>query len=261
MEKNDFSADSTGRTVGRRTALKTLGAAAGLSVGLPFVGSSDASAQQERVVVEEFEYGTQQLGNRYQFLDGQQGVSTAQSVSKSGSQSLRINGVDSGVYASSLPEAPTRGDTFSYWVRATGGADTLNFGYAVDDPNNQYYVKLQLPQNSAFLYKEVNGAKSVVAQSNMGFTLGQNNWYRVLVQWQESGRHTVIVVDGAGTPITRFSGMDSQYDSGGVGFYAYLASGGSAFYDSLAKASSSGSGGSNGSSGSNGSNNSTAGSR
>ncbi|WP_224332379.1 hypothetical protein [Haloprofundus halobius] len=220
--------------VGRRSALQTLGAAAGLSVGLPLVGSSGVSAQQERVV-EAFEYGAQQLGDRYQFLDGQEGVSTTQNVSQSGSRSLRITGVDSGVYTASLPDAPTRGDTFSYWVRATGGADTLNFGYAVEDPNNQYYVKLQLPQNNVFLYKETNGAKSLVGQSSQGFALGQNNWYQVLVRWQESGRHIVVVADADGTPVTRLSGTDSQYDGGGVGFYAYLASGGSGFYDSLVK--------------------------
>ncbi|KTG09826.1 hypothetical protein AUR64_09355 [Haloprofundus marisrubri] len=248
MEKNDTPADSASRVVRRRDALKTLGVASGLSVvGVPlFGGSAAAQQQQQQIVVEDFEYGGQQLTNRYQFANGRPGISITQNVSRSGGQSLRVQGVDGQLFASSLPESPTAGDTFSYWVRATGGADTLNFGYAVSDPNNMYYVKIQYPGNSIFLYREVSGTKELLGVSNSGFSLQQNRWYRVVVQWGESGSHTVRLLGANNNQLTQFSGNDSQYDSGGIGFFAYLASGGTAFYDGVTKLSSNGSDGSNG---------------
>lgn len=255
MGKNDSSTDSTDGTVRRRDALKTLGVCSGLSVaGVPVFSSSTVAQQrqQQQIVVEDFEYGTQQLTNRYQFANGRPGISIAQNVSRSGGQSLQVQDVDGQLFASSLPESPTAGDTFSYWVRATGGADTLNFGYAVTDPNNMYYVKLQFPANSIFLYREISGTKELVGVSNSGFSLQENRWYRVVVQWSESGAHTVRLLGANNNQLTQFSGNDSQYDSGGIGFFAYLASGGTGFYDGVTKLSA-GSGGQNGSGGSSGS--------
>ncbi|WP_224269748.1 hypothetical protein [Haloprofundus salinisoli] len=220
-------------------------------------GSSTAAArrqqqQQQQIVVEDFEYDNQRLTNRYQFAGGRPGISIAQNVSRSGEQSLRVDGVDGQLFAPSLPERPTAGDAFSYWVRASGGADTVNFGYAVTDPNNMYYVKLQFPSSSMFLYREVGGTKELLGVSNSGFSLGQNRWYRVVVQWSQSGSHTVRLFGANGNQLTQFSGNDSQYDGGGIGFFAYLASGGTAFYDGVTKLSSAG-GGQNGSGGQSGS--------
>ncbi|QCJ46398.1 hypothetical protein [Haloprofundus sp. MHR1] len=203
-----------------------------MSLGGASVGTLGVeSVQAVTTVFEDFE---NDLGN-YTFASGQSGATTVTSPTYSGSYALEIDNTDTELYSvSGLDDYPQAGDTFSYRVRATGGADTVNFGYGVTNDNKQYLVKIHFPNSNVFLYKEDSGS-TLLGSATTGFSLSEDSWYEVEVDWSTNGDHTVTVLDDSGSTITTFSGNDSTWSDGGIGFYAYIASGGRAYFDYVAQ--------------------------
>nr|WP_233340448.1 hypothetical protein [Haloprofundus sp. MHR1] len=93
-------------------------------------------------------------------------------------------------------------------------------------------MKLHFPNDNLFLYREsASGGNDLLAISTSGFSLSEDAWYRVEIDWTTRGRHEITVYDDTGNSLTSVAAKDLRWTSGGIGFYAYVESGGSAYYD------------------------------
>jgi hypothetical protein len=129
-----------------------------------------------------------------------------------------------------LPNEPAAGDVFSCWVRATGGANKLNVTYGVQDHKNRYYVHVDFNDDEFMILKYQDGESILLDKQTSGFTLSEDAWYQVIVDWRTNNRHVATLSTNNG-PI-QLSGVDSTWTRGGIGFDAYLSSsGGTVYFD------------------------------
>ncbi|WP_129114543.1 hypothetical protein [Halegenticoccus tardaugens] len=221
----------------RREALKGIALGGLTAVG---VGSSAVSAQSgngsqtgddsQPVIVDDFEDGDL---NEYEFDRGRSGAEVVTDQAYRGSNALAITGTDTELTSTTgLDPYPRAGDTFTCWFRASGGADTLQFSYGVQSPGDRYYVKVNYPNEAIQLYRVRNtGSPTRYGAANRGFTLAKDRWYGLVITWHEDGRQIVRLYDEGGNKLTQFAGRDNTWKRGGIGYDAYLESGGTAYFD------------------------------
>jgi hypothetical protein len=169
----------------------------------------------------------------YEFDRGWSGANVVSNPVYRGSNALEISGTNTEMISmGGLQNYPAAGDVFSYRVRATGGANKTNFTYGVQNHLNRYYVHLKFAEDSLTLLRYEDGSSYVLDKQSSGFTLSEDEWYEVTIDWQEDGTHTVSLSDSAGELVAQVSATDATWPAGGVGFDAYLgSSGGIVYYD------------------------------
>lgn len=196
------------------------------------LGSSDDGSSQESFVIDDFEDGDL---SEYDFDRGSTGASLVSSPTQSGSSALEYAGTNiEAVSTTGLDAYPSSGDTFSFWVRASGGGDNLNVTWGVQTTNphkNRYYAKLKPTDGSFYLFKYKDGSGDQRDYTS-GLSLSQDVWYEIEVQWASSGGdQTVTLYDSSGTQLAQLSMTDTEWSSGGIGYDAYLSSGESVYFD------------------------------
>ncbi|MFC4552402.1 hypothetical protein [Halorussus sp. GCM10023401] len=168
----------------------------------------------------------------YNFDRGKSGASVVSNPTKNGSNALAIDNTNTEmVSVPSLDLYPEVGDTFTSWVRMTGGADDMNLTYGVQDHQNRYFVRVDVPNNDLILFRYEGGTASKLASADP--TLAEDTWYEVEVEWSEDNVHTVTIRDDGGTALAQISATDSTWTEGGVGYDAYLGSGGTVYVDDV----------------------------
>jgi hypothetical protein len=192
----------------------------------------DDDGDSSTTVVDDFEDGDL---SEYGFDRGSSGASVVSSPTHSGSYALEYTGTNvEAISTSGLNAYPAAGDTFSFHVRGSGGTEKTNLTYGVQDHANRYFVRVNVADDNFKLYKwESNSTPGPLGSQTSGFTLSQDAWYRVEVQWSTDGTHTVTLLDASGNQLAQISGSDSTWTSGGVGYDAYLGSGESAYFDDV----------------------------
>jgi hypothetical protein len=240
------------RTFNRRSYLKTLGAtSSGLALGGIGLNETEIeSARAATAIIDDFEDGDLSEYNHDTTRDGR--ASIVSSPTYDGSYAMEINNENAELISTSgLAAYPAVGDTFSYWIRGTGGADDVNLSYGVQDHNNRYFVRVDIANNDLMLARYQSESITWLNKNTGGFTLSQDTWYEVEVTWSESGDHTATIYDGSGSQVAQVSASgDSTWTSGGIGYDAYLSSGEYVYFDYVTLGSSDG--GSGGSSSPNG---------
>lgn len=188
-----------------------------------------SSGGSSTTIIDDFEDGSL---SEYNFDRGSSGASVASSPTKNGSYALEYTDTYiEAISTSGLDAYPSPGDTFRYWVRGTGGAEMTNFTYGVQDHQNRYFVRVNIANDRLKLYRYENGSGNLLNKQTSGFTLSQDAWYEVKIQWASDGTHTVTLYDSSSTQLSKISATDSTWISGGVGYDAYLSSGQSVYFD------------------------------
>lgn len=189
------------------------------------------------ILIEDFEDGDL---SEYSFDRGSSGASVVSTPTFNGSYALEISGTDTEmIRKTGLPNDPEAGDRFSYWVRATGGADDINLSYGVQDHENRYFVRVDFANDNLKLYRYENGTSYLLAKKTSGFTIAEDAWNKVVIDWRRNGHQVVRLHsnegDANGGEIMEIAATDSTWTYGGIGFDAYLSDGGTVHFDYIAK--------------------------
>jgi hypothetical protein len=191
----------------------------------------DYSNEGSTLIIDDFEDGDLA---EYSFDRGSSGANVVSSPTFSGSNALAISNTDTEMISlTGLANYPSAGDTFSYWIQATDGADDINLTYGIRDHDNRYFVRVNFANDELRLYRYDNATAYKLAETTTGFTLSQDVWYRVEVDWEASCTHTVGVFRKDGNLLARVSAKDTTCMGGGIGYDAYLHSGGTVYIDSV----------------------------
>ena len=172
----------------------------------------------------------------YSFDRGSSGASVVSNPTYGGSSVLEISNDNTEMISTSgLDHYPSAGDVFSTWVRGTGGADDINFTYGVQDHTNRYFVRVDFANDNLKLYRYENASATLLEKQTSGFSLSEDTWYNVEVDWRKTGVHTATLYDCDGGQVAQITGTDSTWTSGGIGYDAYLgSSGGTVYFDYVA---------------------------
>lgn len=115
---------------------------------------------------------------------------------------------------------------------ATDGGGKLNLTYGVQDHKNRYYIHIDFNNNEMLSMKYDAGSSIILDSQKSGFSLLEDTWYWIEVNWGTDGTHTVELYDIEGTSLAQCSGTDSEWTTGGIGYDAYLSStGGTVYFD------------------------------
>ncbi len=190
-----------------------------------------AEPPSQTAIFEDFETGT--LGDDYTFDTGSTGASVVASPVYHESNALELAGTT--VEMISTPEALTlaQGDSITYRVRATGGANLTHFTYGVQDHGNRYFVRVAFADDGFELQRYEGGSSTDLDVTTTSSPLAADTWYDVELEWSEGGVHTATLFDQSGTQLAQVSATDTTWDWGHVGFDAYLGSGEAVYYDYL----------------------------
>jgi hypothetical protein len=170
--------------------------------------------------------------SEYNFDRGSTGASIVTDPTFFGSNALAITGTNTELISTSgLPVYPKAGDWFRCRVQATNGAAKLNVTYGVQDHENRYYVAMSFADNKFNLLRYDNGSSILLDQKTEGFDLAEDEWYRIEINWRENGTHTASLYNESEDLITRVTATDTTWTSGGIGYDAYLSSGGTVYFD------------------------------
>ena len=201
-----------------------------VSVDGYIVDSSDVGGEDN--LIDSFEDGDI---SEYTFDPTRENLATVvSSPTRSGSHALELGGTNTELISTpELPRYPTAGDTISYWVRGTNNADDTNFSYGVQDHENRYFVRVDLANSDLYLFRYQNGGATQLASNTTGYTLSQDVWYEVEIQWGTDGTHTVTLFDSSGSQLVQVTGSDATWTSGGIGFDAYLSGSQAAYFDNV----------------------------
>ncbi|MFC6965113.1 hypothetical protein ACFQL7_27575 [Halocatena marina] len=185
------------------------------------------------VVVENFEDGNL---DEYTITQGASGASITHSAYR-GSRALMLDGTDvSMVRSEQHPRNPAAGETFSCFVRAENGADVVQVGYGVQDVDNRYAVRLDFANDSLALLAIKNGENNIISEKSSGVKLREGGYYPLEVDWLTNGEHTIRLKGAGGAvKVVELNAEERTWSDGGIGFDAYLASGGQAYIDSFTK--------------------------
>ena len=197
------------------------------------IGSDGGSSSTTSFVIDDFEDGNL---SEYEHDTTRSGrASIVSSPTYKGSYAFMIRDEPTEVISTSgLDAYPSAGDTFSYWVRGSGGADMTNFRYGVQNHSNGYFVRVNIAEDRLKLYSLETGDATLLDGQTSGFTLNQNMWYRTEVTWETDGTQTVTLYNTDGTQLAQVSGSDTKWNSGGIGLDAYPSSGQSVYFDYMA---------------------------
>jgi len=174
--------------------------------------------------------------SEYHFDQGSSGANIVSDTTYAGSSVLEISGTNTEMIStSSFDHYPSAGDVFSSWVRGTGGADDINFTYGVQDHTNRYFVRVDFANDNLKLYRYENASATLLEKQTSGFTLTEDTWYNVEVDWRKTGVHTTTLYNCNGKEVAQITGSDSTWTDGGIGYDAYLeSSGGTVYFDYVA---------------------------
>lgn len=179
-------------------------------------------------VIDDFEDGD---FLEYDFDRGSSGANIVSSPTYSGSSVLEISESNTELISrSGLDHYPSAGDVFSCWARATGGADDIDLVYGVQDHDNRYLARVDVANDELSFWRVEDGTGHIVTSKTSGFTLSQDTWYNVEVDWRKTGTHTVTLYDCDGAQVAQITGSDSTWTDGGIGYDAYLGSSGGTVY-------------------------------
>ncbi|WP_254280649.1 twin-arginine translocation signal domain-containing protein [Haloarcula marina] len=242
--------DESTREFSRRGLMKLVGAAgAGLGLGSHDLGGVKpvAAATSSPTIIDDFEDGglSEYEADPNNSDVDMSGVNVTSSQPKNGSLSLEIDAVEAEfISTSGLNAYPAAGDTFRVWIRTTGGVDETNFTYGVQSHTDRYFVRLSEVNDRVALYRYENDSSTQLSESDSGFSLSPDTWYQIEIDWQTDGTHTVTVYDDTKTQVTQTSATDTTWNSGGIGFDAYIYSSGTkVWYDYAVIGDDSGNGG------------------
>ena len=218
----------------RRSVLRLTGATAGAAAG--GLGTAALSSEPTRAAsvgeehaIDDFEDGDP---SEYSFDMGASGANLVTSPTYDGSYALEISGTDTEMISmEGLEQYPSAGDVFSYRVRLTGGADETNFTYGVQNGLNRYFVRLDPVKNDFDLYRLEDG--NITHIDGNSPNVQEDTWYRITISWKTDGTHTLTLRDSSGTELSQFTGVDSTWQAGGIGFDAYTADGSTVYYDGV----------------------------
>jgi hypothetical protein len=192
--------------------------------------STDANEADstDSTVVDDFEDGDL---SEYTFDRGSSGASVVTSPTHSGSYALQFaEDYVEAISTSGLDIYPAEGDTFSFWVRASGGANNINVTWGVQDHNNRYYAKLYPSDGKFYLFTYKDGSGSS-QDGDSGLAISQDAWYEIEIDWATDGTQTATLYDSSGSQLSQISMTDATWSSGGIGYDAYLGSGEFAYFD------------------------------
>ncbi|MFC6734526.1 hypothetical protein [Haladaptatus sp. GCM10025893] len=203
--------------------------ATGGTVYIDHIDFKGAYRLQNTHIVDDFEDGDL---SEYSFNQGASGASVVTSPVFSGTKVLEIDGTNTEMISTTgLYAYPAVGNTFSYWIRTTDGAEDINLSYGVQDHDNRYYIRVDVVNNDLILSRYEDATTYQLASDSSGYTLSEDSWYEIEVEWRGDGRHIVTLYDDSTTEIARVSATDLTWSSGGIGYDAYLATGGTVYID------------------------------
>ena len=234
IEKENGSPENNNADINRRSYLKMVGAGAGFSaggVGLSSLGTQSVRATQESPcnTVDDFEDSDL---SEYEFDRGSSGASIVTSPTYSGAYALEISGTNTEMISmDGLEHYPAAGDVFSTWLRGTNGADQINITYGVQNHTNRYLVRVDFANDELAIWRHEDGTSYVLAKETSGFTLGEDTWYEVQIEWKTDGTHVLTLFDKSGSQMSQMSATDSTWTAGGIGYDAYLGDGGAVYFD------------------------------
>ena len=199
--------------------------------------------------IDDFEVPNRSLADVYDFDRGKDGASIVSDVdysglnalgpSYNGSHALKIDGTHTEMISrpgDGLPYYPSAGDSFSYWVMGSDGADRINCSYGVQDHANRYLVRVNFATDYLRLWRlEGNTAYTLEAQSASP-AIEEDTWYYVDVEWRTDGTHHVSLYDTDDTELAELTYTESspKWTDGGIGYDAYLADdGGTVYFDDV----------------------------
>ncbi|MFC4553481.1 MULTISPECIES: hypothetical protein [Halorussus] len=180
-------------------------------------------------VVDDFDDGDL---SEYTFDRGGSGARLVSTPPYYGSHALELSGTAVEMISTSgLPRYPEAGNQFRCRVRATGGADKINFTYGVQDHNNRYFVRVNFATDRLALYRYENETATKLAANSTGFCLAEDTWFRIEIEWETNGEHTVKLYNDSEDLLSQFTATDSTWSTGGIGYDAYLSDGGTVYFD------------------------------
>jgi hypothetical protein len=189
---------------------------------------SGTSSSSPTLTIDDFEDGDK---SEYNFDRGSSSASIVSSPTYSQSYALEYSDTNiEAISTSGINAYPSAGDTFSFWVRASGGANNLNVTWGVQDHANRYYAKLYPSDGSFYLFTYKDGSGSS-QDGDSGLSLSQDTWYEIEIDWATDGTQTATLYDSDESQLSQISMTDSTWTSGSVGYDAYLSSGESVYFD------------------------------
>lgn len=132
------------------------------------------------------------------------------------SKAISMNGLDN---------YPSAGCTFNTWIKVTDSVSFIYIFYGVQDPDScysrpseSYSINLTFEGNAAWIVKHREDCSSPQLD-DVSVNLTRGEWYEVECEWGRNGNHQVTIFDSTGTQVAQLSGTDSEWKSGGIGFY------------------------------------------
>lgn len=142
---------------------------------------------------------------------------------REGGTALRGTTNNTGISSTSgLPNYPSKGDTFAFWVYngtdSSGGEMMFGTDSEVREPDNMYRAQLGGSDYDAIALKKASGGTTTtIADGRVDIEVGE--WYRLIVEWGDTIKLTLE--DEAGNELQTASAVDTDYSSGGIGWGAY----------------------------------------
>lgn len=125
------------------------------------------------------------------------------------------NGDHQLISTSGLSNYPSAGDTFEYYARREGVADsalTVNFAYVSND--NRYLLADDPVTDELSFRKEVDNSFTTIASA--GSSVPLDTWARFEVDWGAGGSFSFLSENpDTGTTYASFSATDTDFSSGG----------------------------------------------
>lgn len=193
----------------------------------------DVDAPQPSQIIDDFEDNDL---SEYRTTDPENTWHTKRSNAMGGNYILEGSAADTGYNSycmsdSSLPNLPSRGDTFAFdWEARSSiiSADNSKFFiiFANQNTSNQgihdhYAVEHELGGQEIDVERDTNGTDVSLGDRNVSF----DNYtrYRTTIGFNDDGSDRIHVhirnKDTGSTVIDYYSESDTNYDSGGIGFY------------------------------------------
>lgn len=222
--------------ISRRSILKAVGVGAGASlggVGALSEAANPASAGTDTTVgpgiIEDFEDGDL---SEYTFDYGSSHASVGTTSVYNGSYGLEISDDNALLVRPEFPSAPSQGDIFSCQTQASGTPfGSILFG--VQDVENFYSARIRYDIDKISILKKDSGSWSELTGKYLNFSMAQDTWYEMEVDWAEDGTQT-FTVSGNGDSAT-LSCTDTQWSDGGIGYKGINGSGEHAQFDYTTK--------------------------
>lgn len=133
--------------------------------------------------------------------------------------------------ATGLNAYPERGDSFTFWTKATNlSPEDMRVGcqFGVDGSGNYYLVRVDYDNGEVAIVNDDGNTVDVAAKSPSAGTVQPNQWDKVRVDWSSSGITATLTIGGNGESVTaEASDADLVYDSdsGNFGYFSSISDG------------------------------------